>query len=148
MSGASAMRRRWALLLILAASLGAAGCSSTGTVKGKVSYHGAVVKGGTVTFFYGDGRGIPIGILEDGSYTLDRLPLGQVKVCVDTSALDPKKHKRYSYAPPPGAKAPPGFSPTSPEVYVAIPAKYADPAKTDLAYEVTAGTQTHDIEMK
>jgi hypothetical protein len=143
------MGRRCGLLVLLAASLGAAGCgSASGTVKGKVSYNGAPLKGGTVTFFYPDGRGFPIGILADGTYTLDRLPLGPVKVCVDTSSLDPKKHLRYSYAPPPGAKPPPGFSPTSAEAYVAIPAKYADPAKTDLTYDVTGGTQTHDIELK
>jgi hypothetical protein len=107
-----------------------------------------MLKGGTVTYFFADGRGFPIGILEDGSYTLDGLPTGKAKICVDTSALDPKQRKRYAYAPPPGAKAPPGFTPPGPEVYMAIPRKYADVATTDLTYDVTRGTQKHDLEMR
>jgi hypothetical protein len=68
MRGAIGMSRRWGLSLLLAALLGGAGCSSSpGTVSGKVSCNGTVLKGGTVTFFYANGRGFPTGIKEDGS---------------------------------------------------------------------------------
>jgi hypothetical protein len=138
------------MLLLILAGLGVAGCnSSTGDVTGKVYFGEVLVKGGTLTFFSADGRGFRTDVREDGSYTLEKLPLGTGKVCVDTSSLDPKRRKAYTYSPPPGKeKDPPGISQPSPGIYVAIPAKYADPATTDLICEVTRGSQTFDVKMK
>ena len=77
------------------------------------------------------------------------MPVGTVTICVDTSALDPKRRQAYAYAPPPGkGKDPPGGGPSSPGAYVAIPVKYADRATTDLTCAVTGGRQTFDIKMK
>jgi hypothetical protein len=142
------MGRRWAVLLLVAASLGMAGCnSSTGTVRGKVYYGEALVKGGAVTFFCADGRGIRAGIRDDGSYTADGLPLGKAKICVDTSDLDPKR--RQPYSPPPGKKVDLGRpSEPDPKLYVAISPKYAAVTTTDLTCEVTGGSQYYDIKMK
>jgi hypothetical protein len=130
--------------------LAAAGCgsSSTGTVSGKVYVNDVLVKGGTITFFGADNKGIPTKIGEDGSYTVENLAVGKAKICVDTSWLDPAKKKVYSYAPPPGKKDLPGPSTTSAGTFVAIPAKYADPQKTDLTLEVKGGRQSHDVRMK
>jgi hypothetical protein len=149
-NGALGMSRGWVCLLVLAASLGVAGCnSSTGDVSGKVYFGDVVVKGGMVTFFCADGRGIPTEIREDGSYTVSQVPIGKAKVCVDTSSLDPKRRKPYTYSPPAGRdKDPPGFSQPSPGVYVAIPGKYAAAATTDLTCEVAGGSQWYDIKMK
>jgi hypothetical protein len=138
----------WGLLL-LPAVLGGVGCgSSTGTVSGKVYYNGDLLKSGTVTFFTADGKSVPTGIREDGSYTLDKLAIGKAKVCVDTGWSDPQKLKAYSYAPPPGAKMPPGFKPPDAGNFVKIPAHYADPAKSDLTCEVAGGSQSYDIQLK
>jgi hypothetical protein len=71
-----------------------------------------------------------------------------VKICVDTSSLDPRQSKAYSYAPPPGAKPLPGKGPPSADLYVPIPVKYVDRESTDLTYEVKGGSQKYDIELK
>jgi hypothetical protein len=135
---------------VLAASLGALGCgSSTTTVTGQVYFGETLVKGGTVTLYCADGQGRLGGIREDGTYTIDQVPIGAVKVCVDTSALDPKRRKTYTYAPPPGKKATlPGGEEAAPGGYVAIPAKYATQGTTDLTFEATGGSQRYDIRMK
>jgi hypothetical protein len=147
MHGSIEKSRCW--LLLVAALLATAGCSSsTGTVRGKVSCNGTMLKGGKVTFFYPDGRGIPSGIQEDGSDLLEKLPLGPVKICVDTSSLDPRQRRVYAYAPPPGMKPPPDKAPSAGDLYVPIPWKYIDRETTDLTWEVKGGRQTYDIELK
>jgi hypothetical protein len=125
-----------------------AGCnSSLGTVRGKVYYGDELVRGGTVTFFCADGRAIPTGIRDDGNYVVDQVPLGNARIGVDTSALDPRRKRLYS--PPPGKKVDlPGMSEPDPKLYVAIPPRYAAAATTDLTCEVTGGRQYHDIRMK
>ncbi|HKI31858.1 MAG TPA: hypothetical protein VKA46_08315 [Gemmataceae bacterium] len=150
MSGSRDMMGRCALLLLLAAAVGVGGCGpSTGAVTGKVYYGEVLLKGGKVTFVGVDGKGATTGIHGDGSYTLDKLPVGTVKICVDTSYLDPKRRKIYAYEPPAGKKVDlPGSPEASPEFYVAIPPKYADPETTDLTCEVTRGSQEYDIRMK
>jgi hypothetical protein len=80
---------------------------------------------------------------------VDNVPVGKAKICVDTSSLDPRRSKGYSYAPPPGQKKDlPGSSEPNPDFFVAIPRKYAEGASTDLTYEVTGGRQSYDIKMK
>ncbi len=139
------MRGRLRLLLVLAAPLGLVGCNSAiGTVRGKVYYNGTLLKGGTVTFVCADGRAIPTGIREDGTYVLEQVPVGNVKICVDTSSLSPKSRKGYAYEPPPGAKAPSRKS----QEYVEIPGKYADPAQSGLTFAVKGGRQDHDVKLE
>ena len=69
----------WAVLLLAAA----AGCSS-GTVRGKVSYKGQTVGGGTVVFTVPGKGSIRSEIAEDGSYTISKCPTGTARVTVET----------------------------------------------------------------
>jgi hypothetical protein len=142
------MKSRWGLLLLSAAAVAMVGCSpSSGTVSGKVYYGDELVKAGTVTFFCADGRGIRTGIRADGSYTVEQVPLGTARVCVDTSALDPKKKPPYS--PPPGKKVDlPGANEPDPSLYVAVPPRYATAETTDLTCEVAGGSQSYTVKMK
>jgi hypothetical protein len=144
------MRHCWSFVLVLTA-VGVPGCGgSTGTIKGKVSYNGTLLKGGKVTFYCADGKSVLTAIREDGTYLLEKLPLGKAKICVDTTDLNPATRRAYTYAPPPGAKKDlPGAKPSpGVEAYVAIPPKYASPETTDLFVEVTGGSRKHDIELK
>jgi hypothetical protein len=138
------------LLVLAAASLGAAGCGEpVGSVSGKVLYNGAAVKAGSVGFVDAQGKGYSSPIAEDGTYKIDKVPAGPVKVTVETSSILAAA-KAPSYAPPADAKG----SYTVPDAakakanYVKIPDKYEDAQKTDLTYTVTPGSQPHDIELK
>ena len=80
---------------------------------------------------------------------MEKVSVGQTKICVDTSSLDPKRSKVYTYSAPPGMKKDlPTPSETSLGTYVAIPAKYADPATTDVLLDVKSGNQTFDIKLQ
>jgi hypothetical protein len=64
------------LLLLLA------GCGGTGTVSGKVKVNGELVTAGTVTFLTEDDKLLQGNIGSDGSYTVEKVPPGTVKIGV------------------------------------------------------------------
>jgi hypothetical protein len=138
------------MFLILLMPLGLVGCSSSGTVSGKVSYKGTMLKGGTVTFVHPEGKAsATTQIGEDGSYTIPKIPPGDVKICVDTSMLNPAGRTAPKYSPPPGQNSPyaPSDASDGGKRYVAIPPDYADPDKTTLTLTIKGGKQEHNIEM-
>jgi len=131
------------------------GCgSSTAKVSGKVYYNGTLLKGGNVTFISSEGKPtVSAAIQADGTYTLPRAPTGKVKICVDTSSLNPAtKTNAPKYGPPAGFEAPrgrkSGNAADTADRYTWVPAHYADPDSSDLAYEVKGGNQEHDIQLK
>jgi hypothetical protein len=68
------------------------GCSAgTGDVSGKVTFKGAILKGGNIAFITaeGDGPTFAGGILEDGTYKIPGVREGKYKVTVDTESLKP-----------------------------------------------------------
>jgi len=145
---------RWLLLLGLI-SLAGLGCGGpkTASVSGKVSYKGAPLKGGSVTFLSAaDKKGITTPIGEDGAYTFDKLTTGEYKVGVETETMNnvPGTTGR-TYGPPPGVKTdykPPSGGGDGKARYVPIPGKYADPEKSGLSYTAKPGPQTNDIDLK
>lgn len=150
--------RRMGAVVVVAAALSICGCGNIGksTVSGRVEYFGKVLKGGNVTFVkpgYGTASGP---IKDDGTYTVAGVPLGTVKVCVETKSLAPKSSgKAFNYTPPKGAQLPGGYDPNAggnseetAKRYVKIPDKYGDPEQTDLTLEVTGPTMTYDILLK
>src|SRR5262249_54572371 len=138
---------RFLVMLLLAAAVGAAGCSSggTGTITGKVYYLDVPLKGGNVTFVSTDGkRTISTSIKEDGTYTLERVPAGNVKICVETESMNPAGKTRVTYSPPkdqsgvgynPGQQGGPDLQEMT-RRYRQIPEKYKDPNSTDQEYKV------------
>jgi hypothetical protein len=151
-------RRGLSLMLLgLAATIGLSGCGgSSGSIAGKVYYKGQLVKGGNVQFVASDGsaRSSPIG--EDGTYTIDKMRLGDAKISVDTSSFKPQKGV-FAYGskpmkPPPGQPEGSGYKPPDTQElakrYVEIPEKYSDPNKSGLTYTVKSGRQDYDIKME
>ena len=142
------------LFLVLLATLAATGCSgSSVTVTGKVSYLDKPVKGGNVTFISTEGkRSVSGPIDEDGSYKLERVPSGEVKICVETESLNPAKQPRRPInAPPKDVTPPDGYKPPSQENtsrrYIKIPPEFADPEKTTKSHTITGGSQEYDIKL-
>jgi hypothetical protein len=160
--------------LLLSLSLAALGCGGskikTATVNGKVTYKEQLVKGGSMAFALATDASVGTTALinEDGTYTAERVPVGEVKVTVETDSLKPAPGPP---APPKGVPMPKGGGTASdgepkikdlpqgspygkprqgpaPANYVRIPAIYNSPDKTPLKYKIEEGTQTINIELK
>ncbi len=100
---------------------------SRGSITGTVTFNGAPVTGGTISFipttrgqFPGNGT-----IDASGNYSVPACPVGPVKIIVRTTKPSPEVK---------GAPA-----------YVEIPPLYSDPTTTTLEYTVKSGQQTHPV---
>lgn len=142
---------RWVGWPVLLGMLAAVGCGpSFGKVSGKVYYKTELVKGGTVSFVSPDNKVSRMAeIQEDGSYTVDKVPLGDVTICVDTSSYQPPSANARQYAPPPDA--PGGYKPPDRAArakrYTWIPQRYTTPEKSSAKYTVQAGSQEYEIKL-
>jgi len=140
----------------------AAGCSSKGSVTGKVFYQDKPVSGGMVQFSHPQLGIVTSPIATDGSYQFGDLPPAEVKIAV---ALPAKKQGRplpknfdwqKAKAGDPDASdeaimrkmgLQPAPSSTSADATGSLPKKYSDPQQSGLTYTVTSGSQTHDIKL-
>ena len=144
---------KW-LVLALVAPIAATGCSFSGkgTVSGKVYYKKTLLKGGNVTFFSTEGKpSLSTSIAEDGSYKLEKVPTGEVTICVETKSLklQPGATPPPKYSAPPGAPAgytPPNVADRS-KNFVPIDEKYATPEDSGKKYTVKSGSQEYNIEL-
>jgi hypothetical protein len=144
----------WAVLLL---ALAAAGCAS-GTVRGKVSYKGQTVGGGTVVFTVPGKGSIRSEIAEDGSYTISKCPTGTARVTVETASAQPTQIRDPRAGPNAGRMPPQGAVPEGVDAslyqggpkkgkYVPIPDKYNDPARSGLEYTIQGGSQEINIDL-
>jgi hypothetical protein len=138
----------------------ATGCSSYGTITGKVTYQNRPLTGGTVLFTSTEGKGTksaPIGA--DGSYTIEKMPTGPAKIAVETKSAQVGGFGRSgpptSMQPPKGVDLPDKAK--SSGIYGStgnkqppenIPDSYGNPDTSELTVTVTGGSQTHPIELK
>lgn len=126
----------FAALVLAAGSFLVAGCGSTGSVSGRVTNKGKSLPSGTVTLLTSENKIFTSQIASDGTYAVRQLPVGPVKIAVQTPphiiVNDPQMPSQPDVpAPPP----------------VPIPPKYRDPNASGLTLNVTGGSQTHDIEV-
>ncbi len=139
----------------------AAGCSSEGTITGKVTYQGRPLAGGTVLFTSPEGS-TSTQIAEDGTYTITRMKTGLARIAVETKSAQgpmtsgPKTGASKKSSPPGmGKELPPEAAKSSYAQGVPrtikvekIPEGYADPDKSELTYTVVSGPQEFNIELK
>jgi hypothetical protein len=146
--------------LVAVLLLGAAGCAKQATVTGRIKYKDKYLGGGIVVFSVGDKGGARADIGEDGSYRLDKVPVGHAIITVETKSLAPTP---FSPKAGPNAnvnvKPPPNLPPEAANnplyggggqkkgTYVPIPDKYGDPTLSGLFYDVQPGPQEHDIDL-
>jgi len=139
---------RWArggLLLALVA----VGCAPpTASVSGTVTFKGQPLPSGTVLFHGADGRVEHSLIDGEGKYTVVNAPLGQVRITVQAHAAAPPGLPSKGGKPP---AAPAELATSGKETrdgkFVAIPPRYLDPDRSRLTCTVSAGPQTHTIEL-
>jgi len=148
------------LVLLLVAGFGCSGKKSV-EISGKVTYKGAPVTGGQITFEPASGSGTAGkgSIDAKGNYKVSGAPVGDVKVVVDTENV-----KGMPGMPPPtdasmagkekfkdkekdkGAERP-DFSGMMPK-YVAIPPKYRSKATTTLTYTVKGSAKDVNFDLQ
>lgn len=135
--------------------LGIIGCGGggppTGTITGKVKFNGEYLKGGRVVFVSTEGNLGKAGeIGEDGSYTIEKVPVGPAKITVDTWYLRDADQYAGKNKPPPGKdpynKGPGGYE-AKKNRFTAIPKEYGVAESSGLTYTVTKGKQEHPIEL-
>ncbi|HJZ92336.1 MAG TPA: hypothetical protein VKE40_15780 [Gemmataceae bacterium] len=164
---------RFLASLFLVCGLLLVGCKKTNQfapakLSGKVTYGGAPVTAGTMIFHAADGSQFPTMIGSDGSYGIE-LPVGEMVVTIETESVNPKRKvpvydantagsggfgKLYGKSGGgggPGRKktedsTPEGAS-SSAELYVKIPARYADKGKSGLTVTLAAGSNKKDFDL-
>jgi hypothetical protein len=118
----------------------ASGCGPRyGNVSGKVTYQGKPVTGGTITFHDSHNGVASDAIQPDGSYSVNRVAAGQVRITVVPPLDIPFRPMQEAG----GRPTSPGSTPRP----VPLPPKYADPAQSGLTCEVQAGNQEHDVNL-
>ena len=144
------------VLLILSA-----GCSSKGTVSGKVTVNDEPVRRGTVTFTADSDKpwASSVSIGEDGSYTIINAPPGPMKITVASADSNPRLRAKFKDRKGAAAKDentddmpqsvrnrfnPDASGPAGPSV----PKKYNDAETSGLTYEVKPGKQEHNLQLK
>jgi hypothetical protein len=130
----------------------ATGCGNPlGTVTGKVYYKNEPLKGGTVVFVTVDGKtGGRSDIAEDGSYSIADLPVGEVRIAVETRSLKPNplRVREAGTMPKNAPSEAAGYrAHPNPDRYVAIPDRYAEIESSELLYTVIAGKQEYRIDL-
>jgi hypothetical protein len=134
------------------------GCGpGQGEVSGKVTYRGAPLPGGLVTFRPADARhnSVAVELAEDGSFKAV-LPTGEVTASVDNLALAPAPDLDSGSLTVPlspeakkalgstAQRRPTGGAKRSSR-YVEIPARYQDAETSGLKFTVKGGAQTQDL---
>lgn len=141
-------------------ALALAGCSDRAVaVRGKVTYQGKPLAGGSVTLVGPTGLVYAGAVQADGTYTIDGVPAGSVKIGVtgppNRSAAKPAPGGRDGGrggdvtsrgAPDGAAPAPPPPAPTA-GPSVSVPAQFADPNASGLTGTVESGKPL-DIDVK
>ncbi len=150
------------LLLLLA------GCSSPGSISGKITYKGKPLKSGTVTFVPDQGGGFTSEI-RDGEYKIERIPPGPAKIAVIPSSTIPpmqylmkmrppkevmekaapgKSIEGQAESPPPPGKSIEAIPKSGPKIETPFPVnRFKDPNTSGLTYTVKSGSQVYDIEL-
>jgi hypothetical protein len=146
-----------AFLLLAFTFVISGGCApGKADVKGKVSYNGKVLEGGSIQFQSAKGtvHGGEIG--RDGTYVVKGVPAGMAKATI--SWIDDKEAEVYAkmlkatrespkdsdgkkFAPPPRPTQPP-------EKLYKVPQKYGDFDKSALSVEVKGPVTEYNIELK
>jgi hypothetical protein len=140
-----------------------AGCGQrTGQVTGKVTYKGAPVPAGWISFRPADSskNAVPVELDAEGNFSVN-LPAGEVTVTIDNREWAPRP-AGYGGVPPglpnlsPEAKGKIGAPrmpregetrPGRPGKYVRIPDKYYEAETSSLKFTVEGGSQTKNFEL-
>jgi hypothetical protein len=114
---------------------------------GKATYNGRPVTGGRIKLFEPKGREYETHLRRDGTYKFSYLPMGELKVVIETESIKNEKTKWDELAkhPTPGLDIPPA---ESVPIYVKIPEKYRKPETSGLSVIIKKGENTQNFDLK
>jgi hypothetical protein len=166
--------RRARQICCLAALVLLAGCGGvkTANVNGKVTFKNQPVTGGTIVFRSADDPKInpASGVINpDGTFSVDKVPVGKVKVTIDNRNLkndgappttrggpdlkrtmqpppDMPEEAKKKMAERPGQQI--GGTEKPVGTYMPIPDSYADVEKSGLSYDIHSGNNEITVELK
>jgi hypothetical protein len=135
---------------------GLTGCSgqSWGKITGKVTVNDKPVTSGRITFMHDDGRTALAEIKPDGSYSLEKIPVGKLKVGIESmnfaayEAKMPKRKEGGKMQDPndPGAATPTALTKSGATPWV--PTRYNEPKSSGLTADVKDGDNKIDFPLK
>ena len=147
---ADRLRHVTQVMLMISLAVLPTACSSgtpTGKVQGRVTYKGIPLPEGIVLFLAEDGRQDIGSISLDGTYVVERAPVGVNQVSVQTSPPLPPAGPAMRRANEPEKKGVPtgnkGLVKSVP-----IPSRYANTDTSGLTFAVHEGSNKFDIELK
>jgi hypothetical protein len=124
---------RAVVFFLLTAALAGCGGAELGEVSGNVSYDGAPIEEGAISFIPTDGKGPSGGaMIKGGKYTAKNVALGLCKVSISSGKVSSQKADDMK-------------GPTSPKIIELVPSKYNK--STELQFDVKAGSQTKDFDL-
>jgi hypothetical protein len=133
------------LVLLLLPLTTSCGSQAKGTVSGKVTYQGKPLPSGFVTFVPEKGAPVYSEIQSDGSYRVDQVPIGLVRIGIQPkSAQNTLASSAMPRNPQDVTKLKAAMTATETQ----IPSQYANPNSSGLTYTVTKGLQQYDIVLK
>jgi len=113
---------------------------------GSVTLNGKVVTSGDVVMVGSDGRSVPPGrVRADGTYVIERLPVGLVKVGFFNPPPPPLPAGRAASA---GGDEELVQMREAAKRYVPTPAKYADPSQSGIEFVLEPGRNECNIELR
>ncbi|QJW98139.1 peptidase associated/transthyretin-like domain-containing protein [Frigoriglobus tundricola] len=138
------MRRLYSGAVFSFVVIWSAGCTGEpkADVTGQVTYNGKPLAFGSVIMLKASGPGEPAvaEIQPDGTYTFRGIPVGETKIGVVSSDPNIKLDLRGDQKQlPPKA---------DPKLWFPIPSKYAQPTSSGLSCNLSAGSNTHGIDLK
>ena len=136
--------KRWLLLLCLVGVAG--GCGRTATVTGKVTYKERPVVYGSVVLQNEDMTAVSGVIEPDGSYTVENVPAGLVKIAV--LSRDPTKGRGGDKGARGKKTGDKKLAVKPPADWFPLPPHYEDPQTSGLQLHVGTGRVEHLIELK
>ncbi len=142
-SRTAAASPRWPIVALLAMAAFLGGCSGRSiVVSGTVRYKGELLTTGEVSLIAADGTSRSGLIGADGCYQIRDAPVGPVTVVVTARRVQGGST----------GESPVAVRSTAPgrQILVTslIPTRYGDPATSGLRFEIVAGKQTKDFDLK
>lgn len=142
------MRAFFVLFCFLACGCGVA----TTPVSGTVDFKGTPLPSGTVAFFGEDNSVTRANIDDAGHFAIEKLPVGKYRLSVATPWIPPVTKRA---TPPDETPRPPPLNPAFPPTMpvaptpksIAIPARYNDPATSNLTVDVVREMPPFDIKL-
>lgn len=133
-------------------ALGGCGDAPRGRIHGTIKFQGKPLAGATVVFLAKDNRTYLADIKPDGSYAVDDVALGTVRVSIQPlpsrpvpKAEKPSRDDKGDYGDEKASAKPrPEFKAIGPP----IPAHFADPNTSGLTFELTQAVQEWSVDIK